>query len=788
MTAMPCRGQYTEAARAERLDWLRQRTAQPLATLGPGVVAAEQLTGTIENFIGTVAVPLGLAGPLLFTGQAAEGSIVAPLATTEGALVASASRGARAITRCGGTTTRVLGQRMTRAPAYEFADVGAAAEFVDWLPGVRADMEDQVRQVSRYTRLVSVEPYQIGRYVHVLFGYETADAAGQNMTTAATWRICQWLGGLLSERPGGTPVRFFVEGNLSGDKKASHLSMIGGRGTRVTADCRLDRATIEEVLKTTPEAMMAAYHCSVQAAQQAGMLGFSVNATNVIAAMFIATGQDVACVHESGAAIFAVEPDGDGVRATMLLPNLVVGTVGGGTGLPQQRDLLTALGCDGDRYGRRLAEIVCGFALALDVSTAAAVSGGQFADAHQRLGRPRRVNWLGPDDLAEAVVAPMLRRAVAADQVTATVDTAGALGGAGILSDIAARGERRKLTGLHPVRAEYADAAGRRRRLRLVAKVKPLDEEVLVELGKLASLAGDRVRAAWRRYGRTAGFAGSHGRELAVYRSADPSLRAVLPRCYGVHEDPAREAYVVLLEDLRDGTALLDPPGTGASWRSRHVEAAIDGIAGVHAAWLGREADAATLGVADGLPALAGAGELWLALAEHNAVEHPGLMDADLLALVRGYAEDAAAWTAELSAMPRTLVHNDFNPRNLAFRRDGPLVAYDWELATWHVPQRDLAELLAFVLRPDASESDVDHWVTAHRDRLARRLGAAPDARLWRRGYRLALRDVALTRIQLYLMAHGHREYPFLERVVRTVHRLCAIEARRDAGLAVRHG
>ncbi len=146
---------------------------------------------------------------------------------------------------------------------------------------------------------------------------------------------------------------------------------------------------------------------------QSGIFGYTVNAANLVAAVFVATGQDIACVHESGSAIFALDADGDGVRATMILPSLVAGTVGGGTALPAQRDALEAMGCAGPGRIEKLAEIVRGFALALDLSTLAAIVGGQFADAHERLGRNRPVRWLTADDLAPALLQPMFDEPVA---------------------------------------------------------------------------------------------------------------------------------------------------------------------------------------------------------------------------------------------------------------------------------------------------------------------------------------------------------------------------------------
>jgi NADP-dependent 3-hydroxy-3-methylglutaryl-CoA reductase len=391
---IPGRGQYTEQARQQRLDWLRARTGTALPSLDATGLDARALTGSVENFAGSVKVPVGLAGPLLFTGDAARGSVVAPLATTEGALVASASRGARAITAGGGVTTKVLSQRMTRAPAFEFADIAAAARFTDWLGAHRSDLDEQVRLVSRYARLVDVDPYQIGRYLHVRFVFETADAAGQNMTTAATWQICRWVRDTLVGDDGLRPVWMLLDGNLSSDKKASVASLLAGRGSRVTAECRIPAGVVESVLKSTPAAIVKGHRTLVLGAQQIGMVGSGLNAVNIVAGLFVATGQDIACVHESGVSILSMEVDGGDLIATMLLPSLVTGTVGGGTSLPDQREWLTALGCAGPGGGARFAEIIAGFALALDLSTTAALASGQFADAHQRLGRSRRVDWL----------------------------------------------------------------------------------------------------------------------------------------------------------------------------------------------------------------------------------------------------------------------------------------------------------------------------------------------------------------------------------------------------------
>ncbi|MDI5904434.1 MULTISPECIES: hypothetical protein [Streptomyces] len=774
---IPGRGQYTEDARRQRLTWLRERSGTALASLDGTALTARNLVGNVENFLGAVEVPVGLAGPLLFDGDAVRDSVVAPLATTEGALVASASRGARALTASGGVRTKVLSQRMTRAPVLEFADITAAHRFTTWLRERRGTLDEQVRLVSRHAVLIDVDPHQIGRYLHLRFVYETADAAGQNMTTAVTWQICRWLTDALADDDELRPRNLLLEGNLSGDKKATAGSMLAGRGTRVTAECRLHRDVVAAVLKTTPEAMVRSHTATVLGAQQAGMLGYGVNAANVVAALFVATGQDVACVHESGVSVFSVETDGDDLIATILLPNLVVGTVGGGTGLPHQRELLTLLGCAGAGGTRRFAEIVAGFALALDVSTLAAVVSGQFADAHQRLGRARRVEWLRPGDLDAALLQPVLAQGLGDPGLHVTRVTQGTrLAGDGISSELGALGERRKLTGLHPLTVNCTDGGGSATTLDLVAKVKSRGEEIVAGIARLFSLCGEDLAGAWDRWGADTEFTDAHRRELSVYRRTERALTDLLPRCHGLIEDEEREAYVILMERLWD-----EPP----TWDGARIEDALRAIAPVHAHWLGREQELQAEGWLHHVPEpahLAKARELWGALVRHAAAEAPEVVDTARRDVLLGLVEDCGYWTQELHTLPRTLVHNDFGPRNLAVR-DGRIVAYDWELATVGVPQRDVVELLAFTVGPAVTSAEVDRFLAAHARAVAEespRAAAIVDGCDWRQGYRLALRQFLTTRLALYAAGHTQREFAFLPRMAETAFRLWQLEENRD--------
>ena len=781
---LPARGLYTEGARMERLAFLKDQLDGGLDTLGETSLSPERLTGNIENMIGGVEVPVGVVGPLWFRGENVHGPIYAPFATTEGALVASATRGATALTQCGGVRTRVLNQRMLRVPLFVLTNMQGALIFARWIRDHAPEIAEQTGRVSRHGKLLSLEPRVFGRMVHVAFVYETGDAAGQNMTTACTWHACQWL---MTQMRYYEPIQFenfIIEANMSGDKKVNFNSFISGRGTRVVAESFLDRKALRQVLKVTPELILEA-HRGIQAGSvQVGMVGHNINVANTIAAMFTATGQDIACVHESSVAHLHIEQVEDGIHASLLLPALIVGTVGGGTHLPRQRDLLGMMGCSGSDKAPRLAEIIAGFALGLDLSTLSAVASGQFATAHERLGRNRPVQWFTQEDLNAAFFQERLQESL--DDPTLMVEAAALTDrvskGSSIVTELTAR-KVNKLVGHFPYALTCRNGAGDHRQLDVMVKVKPLDEEVILMVNSLANMCGGALAAAHDKYGDRTGFRGCHARELGVYAQRDARFRRHMPAIYGVHADPAREAYVVVMEHLdHDGLVLMDTADDPRGWRRQHIEAALRGAAAIHSVWLGREAELLRqpwLGPVMTTADMTEMQILWEALEVHAAEEFPKIFGRPDLQFYLRRVRRLEEWWPELEAMPRTLIHNDFNPRNIALRADPGglrLCAYDWELATLQVPQHDLAELLCFVLPPSASPEEVRHYVEFHRRELERDSGVSLDPEQWRRGYRLSLYDLVVNRFALYMMAHTFRHYAFMERVAATARNLVTIE------------
>jgi len=778
---IPLRGHYGEAARLQRLRFLRQETGAPLCSLQGTTLVPEKLSKNIENMIGSVEVPVGIAGPLLFDGGQAHGLVYAPLATTEGALVASVTRGAKAISLSGGVSTAVLCQRMTRVPVFLFAELKSAMRFCQWIRQHAAELRAWAKQVSSHAELLSCEPVLMADQVHVHCVYETGDAAGQNMTTSATWRICQAIVECLKTEPDITPRKFFVEANCSTDKKVSFRSYLSGRGMRVVAEAFIPRKTLHRVLKVTPEDIDELISIAGDSAIASGAIGFNINVANAVAAIFTATGQDIACTHESSVALLQTRVADGGLHAHLQLPSLIVGTVGGGTHLDRQNELLRMLGCQGEHSAERFAEIIAGFALALDLSTVAAIASGEFALAHERLGRNRPVRWLEREEIDPAFFAAALRRTLADPGLEVTRVTPLASGDIGhsIITELSAR-KVSKLVGLFPYRLEYA-SNGSGVTADIMLKLKPTDEEVILTANAIAGMCGRQVADAYADSRRFTGFAGCHRRELALYELTDPRLRLHSPKVFGICRDELREIHGVVLERLKD-VVLLDTADDPRGWQPMHVEAALQGIAAVHAIWYGRESELAMepwLGIVMTGEQMVKMSPLWESLAIHAREEFPDWFTAEDLDRSKALVGSLGFWWSELERLPRTLVHNDFSPRNIALRREGTgfrLCAYDWELAAMYTPAHDLAELLCFVLNPAVSREEVDRHVEFHRQALEKACGRSIDATQWRQGYWLSLRDLLVNRFAMYIMAHAFRHCGFVERSFRTLRRLLDLE------------
>ena len=336
-----------------------------------------------EQMFGAVPVSVGLAGPLRITFSSGEthDNIYLPLATTEGALVASVNRGCKAVTQAGGvrTTSEYVG--VTRSIAFEVKDAEETA-------GKIRKLEPEWKRIAEATSgHLKILSYEIDTKNDVLFltlAADTDEAMGMNMVTIAA----QAVGEFLSEKLG---VPFLtVAGNVDSDKKPSARTKAKGRGYRVSVEATLSGAVIREVLKSSADALLKTARAKLDIGSDiAGALGKNLHVANTVAALYLATGQDAAHVVEGSLADTSVTRDGDGVRFCVELSAILVGVRGGGTNLPAQKQCLDLVLHEKTklRPSTQLAETIAGAVLAGEISLLAALSANALAQAHRALGR-----------------------------------------------------------------------------------------------------------------------------------------------------------------------------------------------------------------------------------------------------------------------------------------------------------------------------------------------------------------------------------------------------------------
>jgi len=350
--------------------------------------AADAHGSNIENMVGAVQVPMGVAGPVAVDGGALSGERYLPMATTEGALVASINRGCSVVNDAGGATARVTKSGMTRAPIFRVADVAEAEALVSWVRDNEGFFE-AAESTTSHGELLDVTPYVVGNNVYLRFRYDTKDAMGMNMVTIATREACD-------EIEAETDASLVaLSGNLCSDKKPAAINAVEGRGRSVAADVEVPREVVEERLHTTPESI-------AEINTRKNLVGLREGGRARLQRPRRQRGRGDVPRDRAGRgpgrrgganAITTAEttPEGD-LYLSVSLASLEVGTVGGGTGLPTQAAGLDILGVRGGgdpagSNGDALAEAIAVGALAGELSLLAALGSRHLSSAHADLGR-----------------------------------------------------------------------------------------------------------------------------------------------------------------------------------------------------------------------------------------------------------------------------------------------------------------------------------------------------------------------------------------------------------------
>jgi hydroxymethylglutaryl-CoA reductase (NADPH) len=336
----------------------------------------------IENMIGCVQIPLGFVGPILINGGHAKGEFLVPMATTEGALLASVSRGCNVISLAGGADVVIVKDEMTRAPVFRTEGVKHCAEVACWVDDHIDEVRAAAESTTKHGKLIKVRAFASGKNLYLRFSYDTGDAMGMNMATIATEAASR----LIEEKTGAALVS--VSGNVCTDKKPAAIDAIEGRGKVVLADVRISNYIMEDKLHTTAErAAETCFRKNLVGSAMALSYGFNAHMANMIAALYLATGQDPAQVVEGSMGMTTAEVVDGGLYLSVRIPCVEVGTVGGGTRLPCQSEALSMIDCVGLGKSKKLAEIIGAVVLAGELSTLAAQAAGELGNAHKTLGR-----------------------------------------------------------------------------------------------------------------------------------------------------------------------------------------------------------------------------------------------------------------------------------------------------------------------------------------------------------------------------------------------------------------
>ncbi|KAL6300816.1 3-hydroxy-3-methylglutaryl-coenzyme A reductase [Sparassis latifolia] len=338
-----------------------------------------------ENVIGYMPLPIGIAGPLKVDGE----FFPIPMATAEGTLVASTSRGCKALNSGGGVTTVLTYDGMTRGPAIDFPSITVAAEARAWIesPEGYALLKESFESTSRFAKLQNIKCAMAGRTLFVRFATRTGDAMGMNMISKATEQALETMA---KEFP--SMVVLALSGNYCTDKKPAAINWIEGRGKSIVAEAVIPGKIVKSVLKTTVEALcnLNTKKNLVGSAMAGSVGGFNAHAANILTAIFLATGQDPAQNVESSNCMTLMEPtnSGEDLLMTVTMPCIEVGTIGGGTVLAPQQAILEMLGVKGahptnpGQNAQQLARIIAAAVMAGELSLISALAAGHLVRAH----------------------------------------------------------------------------------------------------------------------------------------------------------------------------------------------------------------------------------------------------------------------------------------------------------------------------------------------------------------------------------------------------------------------
>lgn len=747
---LPFGSAATEDARQKRLAYLAG-LGHKLESYGQSRIPSLDIKSNIESFIGTMSIPVGLVGPLLFNDGDSSEKVFAPAATTEGALVASMNRGAKVISECGGFRAHIVKQMMSRAPIFCFKNLEQSIKFESWLLSRQGNLAVHIKHFSKHAELIEIKTKVLGRHVEAKFCYHTGDASGQNMTTICTWQSCKWILKHFKLEKEIEVLDFVLEGNGASDKKASYDTLINGRGTEVIGECFISEETLKRRLKVSTKEIMKWYNIARPVISQNGMMGDNINVANAIAAIFTATGQDIACIQESAIGFLNFEETENGIYMSLRLPKLVIGTIGGGTSLPSQKDNLEIMKCAGANKVERFAKLICGFAMGLELSTISAMVSGQFAMAHERLGRNKPVKFLKNDQYLTKFMQENLIENSEIDYLEYKDHLNDSNG---IITELTASNTEKfigmSIWNIHgPNTAELA-----------LLKSKPTSQETLNCMYILTGMIAPDLAKEFEKYKFESDFSNCHLKEIEIYRELKNHKSSSIPMIYNEFMDQDREIYLILMEFLnKQNLKIFNSEMDSSLWTVQDIKLVLK----EHYKSLAMLKSIET-------------NDLFKPRSSKTSGFYQKSFDvikeeygSEFQELYMVYKKAFNMVSKESTYSYECIIHNDFNPRNIAITKEDRVITYDWELARLGSPARDFIELFSFLIDNEDILIEWDNLNKVALEYLNEFHGHHYSQTEWETDLKQAFSWFIIERVSLYLVGNKLTEYEFVPKLTRNI-------------------
>jgi len=286
---------------------------------------------------------------------------------------------------------------MTRAPLLRFPTVKRAFELKEWIEKMENfyQVAAAFNSTSRFARLQNIKTVISGRNVYLRFKSKTGDAMGMNMVSKGVEKAIEIIQDYFPDMDA-----LSLSGNLCTDKKPSAINWIEGRGKSVVCEAVIPENVVKDVLKTNVQSMIDLnINKNLVGSAMAGSIGgFNAHASNIVTAIFLATGQDPAQNVESSNCITLMEPANGGkdLYVAVTMPSIEVGTIGGGTHLPSQSACLSMLGAKGNsavlpgQNAELVARVVAATVMAGELSLMAALAAGHLVRSHLQHNRKKQ--------------------------------------------------------------------------------------------------------------------------------------------------------------------------------------------------------------------------------------------------------------------------------------------------------------------------------------------------------------------------------------------------------------